>query len=101
MLAYHRSWRHINAENQIVGRLATSVAALLMGKHKPIYDPAGIVSLSISLIEADCGDHVVVTNAKYLFLTGRKAKEKVYYRHSGKPGHLKVIPVPLMIEKKV
>jgi large subunit ribosomal protein L13 len=40
MLAYHRSWRHINAENQIVGRLATNIAALLMGKHKPIYDPA-------------------------------------------------------------
>ena len=40
MLAYHRLWRHINAENQIVGRLATNIAALLMGKHKPIYDPA-------------------------------------------------------------
>src|SRR5579859_4905219 len=40
MLAYHRSWRHINAENQIVGRLATNIAAILMGKHKPIYDPA-------------------------------------------------------------
>jgi large subunit ribosomal protein L13 len=40
MLAYHRQWRHINAENQIVGRLATNIATLLMGKHKPIYDPA-------------------------------------------------------------
>ena len=42
-----------------------------------------------------------MTNSKYLLLTGRKAQEKVYYRHSGKPGHLKVTPVPLMIEKKV
>lgn len=51
MLAYHRSWRHINAENQIVGRLATNIASLLMGKHKPIYDPAGISIPNLLLIE--------------------------------------------------
>jgi large subunit ribosomal protein L13 len=44
MLAYHRAYRHVNAEHQVVGRLATHIAALLMGKHKPIYDPAGTLS---------------------------------------------------------
>jgi len=50
---------------------------------------------------ADCGDHVIVTNARYLLLTGRKMTDKVYYKHSGSPGHLKVTPVFRMIEKKV
>jgi large subunit ribosomal protein L13 len=101
MLAYHRSWRHINGENHIVGRLATNIASLLMGKHKPIYDPACTPLPLKALIGADCGDHVVVTNAKYLLMTGRKTEDKVYYRHSGRPGHLKVTPLQLMIAKKV
>jgi ribosomal protein L13 len=53
------------------------------------------------LIKADCGDHVVVTNSRYLLMTGRKTAEKVYYRHSGRPGHLKVIPLKKIVEKRV
>ena len=72
-----------------------------MGKHKPIYDPACIPNIEQFLLLADCGDHVVVTNARYLLMTGKKTDDKVYYKHSGRPGHLKVIPVQRAIEKKV
>jgi len=103
-MAYHRAWRHINGENQVVGRLATSIAALLMGKHKPIYDPAGTIFdslIPVLTFPADCGDNVIVTNAKYLLMTGKKTKDKVYYYHTGRPGHLKITPLQRMVEKKV
>ena len=73
-----RNWHVIDAEGQIVGRLATRVATLLMGKHKPGYTPF-----------LDCGDHVVIVNAAKIVLTGAKMDDKMYYRHSGYPGGIK------------
>jgi len=74
-----RTWHLFDANNQVLGRLATQVAVLLMGKHK--------ASFSRHL---DQGDHVVVINASSVALTGRKADSKVYHRHSGYPGGMKV-----------
>ncbi len=73
-----RNWHVIDAEGQILGRLATRVATLLMGKHKPGYTPF-----------LDCGDHVVIVNAAKIVLTGAKMDDKMYYRHSGYPGGIK------------
>lgn len=75
-----REWHVIDATDQVLGRLATRVARLLMGKHKPIFSP-----------NLDVGDYVVVINADKVRVTGEKAKQKVYYRHSGYPGGLKSI----------
>jgi large subunit ribosomal protein L13 len=63
-----------------MGRLATNIATTLMGKHKPIYDPA-----------ADCGDYVVVINAKDVLVSGKKAEQKLYRHHTHHPGGLKEI----------
>jgi large subunit ribosomal protein L13 len=73
-----REWWVIDAADKTLGRIATQVANLLMGKHKPIYAP-----------HIDTGDYVVVVNAAKVKVTGKKAKQKVYYRHSGYPGGLK------------
>lgn len=73
-----RNWYVLDAENAVLGRLATQAARLLMGKHKPIYTPF-----------LDTGDHVVVINAGKIRLTGRKEQQKLYRRHSGYPGGLK------------
>ena len=73
-----RNWHIIDAEGHVVGRLATRVATLLMGKHKPGYTPF-----------LDCGDHVVIVNAEKIVLTGAKMDDKMYYRHSGYPGGIK------------
>ncbi len=73
-----RNWHVIDAEGQVLGRLATRVATLLMGKHKPGYTPF-----------LDCGDHVVIVNAEKIVLTGAKMNDKMYYRHSGYPGGIK------------
>lgn len=75
-----REWHVIDATDQVLGRLATRVARLLMGKHKPTFTR-----------NLDVGDHVVVINAEKVRVTGDKAKQKVYYRHSGYPGGLKSI----------
>ncbi len=75
-----RKWHLIDADGLVVGRLATIVANLLRGKHKPIYTP-----------HVDCGDHVVVVNAAKIRFTGRKLDQKVYYRHTGYPGGIKEI----------
>jgi large subunit ribosomal protein L13 len=75
-----RDWHVVDASGKILGRLASHIARLLMGKHKPIYTP-----------HLDTGDYVVVINAAKVRVTGRKAKQKVYYRHSGYPGGLKSI----------
>ncbi len=75
-----REWRVIDATDQVLGRLATRVARLLMGKHKPTFSR-----------NLDVGDYVVVINAEKVRVTGNKAKQKVYYRHSGYPGGLKSI----------
>jgi large subunit ribosomal protein L13 len=72
-----REWFVVDAANQTLGRLATQIANVLKGKHKPIYTP-GI----------DCGDYVVVVNAEKVHVTGRKLDQKIYYRWSGYPGGL-------------
>lgn len=73
-----RRWWTVDADGQILGRLATSVARLLMGKHKPTYTPF-----------LDVGDHVVIINAEKIVLTGNKLDAKKYYRYSGYPGGLR------------
>jgi large subunit ribosomal protein L13 len=72
-----RQWHLIDAEDAVLGRLASKAAMLLMGKHKPSYTPF-----------LDTGDHVVVVNAAKVRLTGRKEEQKLYRRHSGYPGGL-------------
>ena len=75
-----RDWYVIDAENQVLGRLATEIARRLRGKHKPIYTP-----------HADTGDYIVVINADKVRVTGNKSDDKMYYRHSGYPGGLKSV----------
>ncbi len=77
-----KQWFVVDAAGQVLGRLATRVARVLIGKDKPVFTPS-----------MDCGDHVVVINAEKIRLTGNKLDQKVYYRHSGYPGGLKEIPV--------
>ncbi|CAG8535227.1 11146_t:CDS:2 [Funneliformis caledonium] len=87
-LAYARVWHLVDAKQRILGRMATGIATTLMGKHKPIYDPA-----------SDCGDYVVVINAKEVMVTGRKAEQKLYRHHTGYPGGLKEIVFKDLLEK--
>ncbi|UCC90100.1 MAG: 50S ribosomal protein L13 [Anaerolineales bacterium] len=75
-----RKWFVVDAQGQTLGRLATQVATILRGKHKPIYTP-----------HVDCGDHVIVINANKINVTGQKLDQKIYYRHSGYPGGLKQV----------
>ena len=75
-----REWYVVDAEGQNLGRLASRVATVLRGKHKPIFTPG-----------LDCGDFVVVVNAGKITVTGKKMDEKIYYRHSNYPGGLKRI----------
>ena len=82
-----RDWHVIDASDKVLGRLATKVASLLMGKHKPI--------ISRNL---DTGDFVVVINADKVRVTGNKAKQKLYYRHSGYPGGLKSISLEKLMQ---
>ncbi|MGD0795489.1 MAG: 50S ribosomal protein L13 [Dehalococcoidales bacterium] len=86
-LAEIKHGRHvIDAADQTLGRLSSQIARLLMGKHKPTYSPA-----------QDIGDFVVVINAGKVHFTGRKAEQKVYYRHSNYPGGLKSITLGKMM----
>jgi large subunit ribosomal protein L13 len=73
-----RKWYVVDAEGQILGRIATKIADVLRGKHKPTFTP-----------NADIGDFVIVVNAEKVKLTGKKMTDKVYYRHSGYMGGLK------------
>ena len=73
-----RRWFVVDAADEVLGRLATQVARVLVGKHKPSWTPF-----------LDCGDHVIVLNARRVRLTGRKEEQKVYHRQSGRPGGLK------------
>ena len=82
-----RQWHVIDAADKVLGRLATQVAGLLMGKHKPIFSR-----------HMDTGDFVVVINAAKVRVTGNKAKQKLYYRHSGYPGGLKSISLEKMMQ---
>jgi large subunit ribosomal protein L13 len=73
-----RNWYVVDADGQVLGRLASEIARILRGKHKPIYSP-----------HLDTGDYVVVVNAAKIQVTGQKETQKFYYRHSGYPGGLK------------
>lgn len=84
-----REWHVIDASGEILGRLATRVARLLMGKHKPIFSR-----------NLDTGDYVVVINAGKIRVSGNKLEQKVYYRHSGYPGGLKEITLERMLKTR-
>lgn len=84
-----RKWYLIDAKDKILGRLASRIALLLMGKRKPIYSP-----------HIDVGDYVVVVNAEKVKVTGNKEKKKIYYRHSFYPGGIKQITFEEMKNKK-
>ncbi|KAI6798727.1 ribosomal protein L13 [Hortaea werneckii] len=89
-LAYSRAWHAVDlsAEPRPLGRVASSIAICLMGKHKPIYDPS-----------TDCGDYVVVTGCTDLHTTGKKRFQKKYYSHTTRPGSLKEITMDKMMAK--
>jgi len=74
----HRAWHVVDAEGQVLGRLASRIARVLTGKDKPSYAPF-----------LDTGDHVIVINAKKVILTGNKERDKVYFRHTGYPGGIR------------
>ena len=80
-------WWLVDAQDKPLGRLATEIARVLRGKHKPTFTP-----------HLDTGDHVVVVNARKVRLTGKKAEKKTYFRHSGYMGHEKHVPFQRMIE---
>ena len=82
-----RQWHTIDASDEVLGRLATRIATLLMGKHKPMF-----------CRNLDVGDFVVVTNADKVKVTGDKARQKMYYRHSGYPGGLKSTSLEKMMQ---
>jgi large subunit ribosomal protein L13 len=84
-----RKWYLVDAEDKILGRLATQIAMRLRGKHKPIFTP-----------HADTGDFIVVVNAEKVALSGKKWDKKIYYRHSGYIGGLKEISARKLLEKK-
>ncbi len=84
----HHDWYVIDAADVVLGRLSTTVATLLRGKHKPDFTPG-----------LDTGDFVVVVNADRIRLTGAKLDDKHYYRHSGDPGHLKQQTAREMMDK--
>lgn len=83
-----RKWYVVDAEDQVLGRLASQIATILRGKHKPEYTPF-----------VDTGDFVIVINADKVKVTGNKATQKTYWRHSGYMGGLKLTPYEEMLEK--
>lgn len=83
-----RKWYIVDASDAVLGRLATKVASVLRGKHRPQYTP-----------HADCGDHVIIINAEKVRVTGNKETQKMYYRHSQYPGGLKSIRLDKQREK--
>ncbi len=83
-----RAWFVVDAEGQTLGRLATTVATVLRGKHKPIYSPS-----------VDCGDYVIVVNADKVAVTGKRLEQKRYYRHSLYIGGLKEISLRDQMQK--
>lgn len=94
MKTYHQKaseiqhdWLVVDAENQVLGRLATQIATLIRGKHKPSYTPSN-----------DGGDFVIVVNAEKIRVTGDKMNQKIYYRHSNYPGGLKKTVYRVMLQ---
>jgi large subunit ribosomal protein L13 len=84
-----RAWHVVDAEGLVLGRVATEVASILRGKHKPIYAP-----------HCDTGDHVIIVNADKIVLTAGKAEKKLVYRHSGYPGGLRTQTYANLLEIK-
>ena len=84
-----RSWHVVDAEGLILGRMATEVAQILRGKHKPTYAP-----------HIDTGDHVIVINADKIVLTSDKAEKKMVYRHTGFPGGIRSESYATLLSKK-
>jgi len=82
-------WLVVDAENAVLGRLASEVAARLRGKHNPLYTP-----------HVDCGDFVIVINADKIKLTGSKVQQKMYYHHSGYIGGMKSINAEKLLQKR-
>lgn len=82
-------WYLVNAERKVLGRLASELAKILRGKHKPTFTP-----------HLDTGDFVVVVNAEKVGLTGKKLKDKIYYRHTGYPGGIKEVSAEKLLAKK-
>ena len=83
-----RQWYVIDAQGQILGRMASEIAKILRGKNKPVFTP-----------NADAGDFVVVVNAKEVRLTGKKLEQKVYYRHTDYPGGIRERTAGKMLEE--
>jgi large subunit ribosomal protein L13 len=84
-----RDWYIVDAKGKVLGRLATEIAHRLRGKHKPEYTP-----------HVDTGDYIVVVNADQITVTGNKAKDKIYYQHTGYVGNLKSITFEKLLAKK-
>ncbi|KAL8715092.1 MAG: hypothetical protein Q9220_001049 [cf. Caloplaca sp. 1 TL-2023] len=90
-LAYSRAWHHISLSSPTtpsLGRLASRIAILLMGKHKPIWDPS-----------TDCGDYVIATSCNDVLVTGKKMQQKLYYKQTTRPGALKSLNMESMVRK--
>jgi len=85
----NRDWYLFDADQQVLGRIATHIANILRGKNKPTYTPS-----------VDTGDFVIVVNAEKIMLTGAKYDDKIYYSHSGYPGGIKSISAGKLLEKK-
>ncbi len=83
-----REWVLVDANGQTLGRLATQIAQILIGKHKPSYTPG-----------VDNGDYVVVVNARHIRVTGNKLEDKTYYRHTGYPGGIKSISLKNLLAR--
>ena len=81
-----RDWYVVDAEGKTLGRMATEIARLLRGKHKPEYTP-----------HVDTGDYIIVVNAEKVRVTGNKARDKMYYRHTGYPGGLRSMSFEKMV----
>lgn len=83
-----RKWHLIDAKGKTVGRLASTVAGLLRGKHNPSFSP-----------HLDCGDFVVVVNARHIAFSGEKLRDKIYYRHTEYPGGIRAISAGQLLAK--
>ena len=84
----NKEWLHVDAEGQTLGRLSSTVAKLLRGKHKPNFTP-----------HVDCGDNVIITNAAKINLTGKKWTDKSYIRHTGYPGGQRSLTAQELFDK--
>jgi len=85
----NKDWYIIDATDVVLGRLASKVAHMLKGKHKPQYQP-----------HVDEGDYIIVINAKNIKVTGNKLSDKIYYKHTGYIGNMKATPLGKMLDKK-